>query len=70
MDNCGCVVNFKNMLIIMIFNMGVEIILENFEDLDVLGDDYRVEIINIIKEEVFDYLKENLRLEFFNWIDE
>lgn len=69
-DNRGRVANFKNTLIIMTSNMGAETILENFEDLDALGDDHRAEIINTTKEEVFDHLKENLRPEFLNRIDE
>ena len=69
-DNRGRVANFKNTLIIMTSNMGAETILENFEDLDALGDDHRTEIINTTKEEVFDHLKENLRPEFLNRIDE
>lgn len=69
-DNRGRVANFKNALIIMTSNMGAETILENFEDLDALGDDHRAEIINTTKEEVFDHLKENLRPEFLNRIDE
>ena len=54
----------------MTSNMGAETILENFEELDALGDDHRSEIINTTKEEVFDQLKENLRPEFLNRIDE
>lgn len=38
MDNKGCVVNFKNIIIIMIFNMGFNIICENFVNM-VFGDE-------------------------------
>ena len=69
-DNRGKTVNFCSTIIIMTSNMGAETILENFEDLDALGDDHRAEIINTTKEEVFDHLKENLRPEFLNRIDE
>jgi len=69
-DNRGRVANFKNTIIIMTSNMGAETILENFEDLDAVGDDHRADIINTTKEEVFDHLKENLRPEFLNRIDE
>ncbi len=69
-DNKGRVANFKNTLIIMTSNMGAATILENFEDLDALGDDHREEIISATKEEVFNHLKENLRPEFLNRIDE
>ena len=69
-DSRGRVANFKNTIIIMTSNMGAPIILENFEDLDALGEDHREEIIQATKEEVFDQLKENLRPEFLNRIDE
>ena len=69
-DNKGRVASFRNTLIIMTSNMGAEIILENFEDLDVLGEDKRDEIIDATSEEVFDQLKDQLRPEFLNRIDE
>lgn len=69
-DNRGRVANFKNTLIIMTSNMGAETILENFEDLDAVGEEHRADIIKTTKEEVFDHLKENLRPEFLNRIDE
>jgi ATP-dependent Clp protease ATP-binding subunit ClpB len=69
-DNKGRVADFKNTIIIMTSNMGAEIILENFEDLDALGDDHRKDIIETTKEEVFEKLKEDLRPEFLNRIDE
>ncbi|MCB0595229.1 MAG: AAA family ATPase [Lewinellaceae bacterium] len=69
-DNKGRVANFRNTIIIMTSNMGAETILENFEDLDVLGDDKRQEILDATKDEVFDLLKDQLRPEFLNRIDE
>ena len=69
-DNRGRVANFKNTIIIMTSNMGAETILENFEDLEELGDKHKTEIIEATKEEVFEHLKENLRPEFLNRIDE
>ncbi|MEM9820502.1 MAG: AAA family ATPase [Bacteroidota bacterium] len=69
-DNKGRVANFKNTIIIMTSNMGAETILENFEDLDALGEEHRGDIIETTKEEVFEALKENLRPEFLNRIDE
>lgn len=54
----------------MTSNMGSETILENFEDLDALGETKRLEIIDATKDEVFNLLKENLRPEFLNRIDE
>jgi len=69
-DNKGRIANFRNTIIIMTSNMGAETILENFEDLEALGEDKAQEIINATREEVFDYLKEELRPEFLNRIDE
>lgn len=69
-DNRGRVANFKNTIIIMTSNMGADIILENFEDLDALGEKHRTEIIETTKVEVFERLKESLRPEFLNRIDE
>ena len=69
-DNKGRVADFKNTLIIMTSNMGADIILENFEDLDALGEDHYKEIMETTKEEVFERLKETLRPEFINRIDE
>ena len=69
-DNKGRVANFRNTIIIMTSNMGAQTILENFEDLDALGDKHRTEIIETTKMEVFNMLKENLRPEFLNRIDE
>jgi len=69
-DNKGRVANFRNTIIIMTSNMGAETILENFEDLDALGENKRQEIIEATRDEVFDLLKENLRPEFLNRIDE
>ncbi|MFZ2900086.1 MAG: ATP-dependent chaperone ClpB [Saprospiraceae bacterium] len=69
-DNKGRVANFRNTIIIMTSNMGAQTILENFEDLDAVGDKHRTEIIETTKVEVFNLLKENLRPEFLNRIDE
>ncbi len=69
-DNKGRVANFKNTIIIMTSNMGAEKILENFEDLDALGEEHRADIIDTTKDDVLEALKENLRPEFLNRIDE
>jgi ATP-dependent Clp protease ATP-binding subunit ClpB len=69
-DNKGREANFKNTIIIMTSNMGSSVILENFEDLDAVGEDHREEILETTKNEVFDLLKEHLRPEFLNRIDE
>ncbi len=69
-DNKGRVANFKNTIIIMTSNLGSDIIMENFEDLAEMGEKHRTEIIATTKEEVFNLLKENMRPEFLNRIDE
>lgn len=69
-DNKGRVANFKNTIIIMTSNMGASTILENFEDLEAVGENHRGEIIETTRLEVFDALKENLRPEFLNRIDD
>ena len=69
-DNKGRVANFKNTIIIMTSNMGSDVILENFEDLEAVGEEHRQDILDSTKNEVFDLLKEQLRPEFLNRIDE
>ncbi len=69
-DNKGRVANFKNTIIIMTSNMGSSTILENFEDLEAVGKEHRKDVIETTKMEVFDLLKESLRPEFLNRIDE
>ncbi len=69
-DSRGRVANFTNTIIIMTSNMGAEVILENFEDLAAVGEDHRADILETTRLEVFDALKENLRPEFLNRIDD
>lgn len=69
-DNKGRIANFKNTIVIMTSNMGSDVILENFEDLEALGEGQRQDIIATTKEEVFNLLKETLRPEFLNRIDD
>ncbi len=69
-DSKGRVANFKNTIIIMTSNIGSELILENFDDLDAVGDKHRIEIIETTKIEVFNKLKESVRPEFLNRIDD
>ena len=66
-DNKGRVVNFKNSIIIMTSNLGSHLIQENFENLTEENQD---EIVDKTKVEVFDLLKQTLRPEFLNRIDE
>lgn len=69
-DNKGRIADFKNTIIIMTSNLGSDIILENFEDLETVGEGKRIEIVAATKQEVFDLLKQRLRPEFLNRIDE
>ena len=69
-DNKGRVANFKNTIIIMTSNMASETILENFEDLQAVGEEHHADIIATTKTEVFEQLKDHLRPEFLNRIDE
>ncbi len=66
-DNTGRLVNFKNTIIIMTSNMGSQVIRENFAD---INDDNRQEVIEKTKVEVLDMLKQTIRPEFLNRIDE
>ncbi|MET3115031.1 ATP-dependent Clp protease ATP-binding subunit ClpB [Pedobacter sp. CG_S7] len=66
-DNKGRVVNFKNTIIIMTSNIGSHLIMENFKNLD---EENRDEVIAKTKNELFDLLKQTIRPEFLNRIDE
>ncbi len=66
-DNKGRVVNFKNTIIIMTSNLGSHLIRENF---DKINDNNREQIIEKTQNEVFDLLKQTIRPEFLNRIDE
>ncbi|MFZ1677573.1 MAG: AAA family ATPase [Saprospiraceae bacterium] len=69
-DNKGRMANFKNTIIIMTSNMGSDTILENFEDLQAVGESKRQDILATTKEEVFNLLKGTLKPEFLNRIDD
>ncbi|WP_454802362.1 ATP-dependent chaperone ClpB [Mucilaginibacter phyllosphaerae] len=66
-DNKGRVVNFKNTIIIMTSNIGSHIIQENFQALE---DNNREEVIAKTKNELFNLLRQTIRPEFLNRIDE
>ncbi|HEY0669797.1 MAG TPA: ATP-dependent chaperone ClpB [Sphingobacteriaceae bacterium] len=66
-DNKGRVVNFKNTIIIMTSNIGSHLIQENFKDLDENDSD---EIIAKTKNQLFELLKQTIRPEFLNRIDD
>lgn len=66
-DNKGRLVNFKNTIIIMTSNMGSQVIRENFAS---ITDDNHAEVVEKTKEQVLDMLKQTIRPEFLNRIDE
>ncbi len=66
-DNKGRVVNFKNTIIIMTSNLGSGLIRENFERMNAGNHD---EVIEQTKNQVFELLKQTIRPEFLNRIDE
>ena len=66
-DNKGRMVNFKNTIIIMTSNMGSPLIRDNFAQ---MTPENRDETIEKTKEEVIELLKQQIRPEFLNRIDE
>jgi ATP-dependent Clp protease ATP-binding subunit ClpB len=66
-DNKGRVVNFKNTIIIMTSNIGSNIIQDNFKNLD---EHNQEKIVAKTKNELFELLKQTIRPEFLNRIDE
>ncbi|MCH5318239.1 MAG: ATP-dependent chaperone ClpB [Paramuribaculum sp.] len=66
-DNKGRLVNFKNTIIIMTSNMGSSVIRDNFAK---MTKENREETIEKTKGEVIDMLKQTIRPEFLNRIDE
>jgi ATP-dependent Clp protease ATP-binding subunit ClpB len=66
-DNKGRTVNFKNTIIIMTSNMGSDIIQENFEDVNERNKD---EVVEKTKAQVMERLRETIRPEFLNRVDE
>ena len=66
-DNKGRVVNFKNTIIIMTSNMGSQIIQANFED---VTEKNREDVMEKTRTEVVNLLRQTIRPEFLNRIDE
>jgi len=66
-DNKGRTVNFKNTIIIMTSNFGSHIIQQKLEDITLQNRDA---VLEHTKQEVFELLKQNIRPEFLNRIDE
>jgi ATP-dependent Clp protease ATP-binding subunit ClpB len=66
-DNKGRVVNFKNTIIIMTSNLGSHLIQEKMSDLNEVN---REEVLSSTRNELFELLKQTLRPEFLNRIDD
>jgi ATP-dependent Clp protease ATP-binding subunit ClpB len=66
-DNKGRVVNFKNTIIIMTSNMGASIIQDNY---DKMKPGKEEEVFERTKDEVLQVLRQTLRPEFYNRVDE
>ena len=66
-DNKGRTVNFKNTIIIMTSNLGSSYIQEQFSR---INDSNRAAVIEETKEKIMEMLKQTIRPEFLNRIDE
>jgi ATP-dependent Clp protease ATP-binding subunit ClpB len=66
-DNKGRVVNFKNTIIIMTSNIGSNLIQENFQHFE---DSDKEKVIAKTKNQLFELLRQTIRPEFLNRIDE
>lgn len=66
-DNKGRVVNFKNTIIIMTSNMGSQLIQAAFEN---ITDKNKEEVVDKTKLQVMELLRQTIRPEFLNRIDE
>ncbi len=66
-DNKGRVANFKNSLIIMTSNLGSDIIMTNFEG---VTEESLPKVLESTRAQVFTLLRQSLRPEFLNRVDE
>jgi ATP-dependent Clp protease ATP-binding subunit ClpB len=66
-DNKGRLVNFKNTIIIMTSNIGSHIIQESFEN---INQSNKEAVLEDTKNKVFELLKQTIRPEFLNRIDD
>ncbi len=66
-DSKGRTVNFKNTIVIMTSNMGSHLIQERLEE---ATEENRDEVMSELRIRLFEMLKENIRPEFLNRIDE
>ena len=69
-DNKGRFINFKNTIIIMTSNMGSDIIREKFTGYNDKSEAEKEEIVQTTRQDVMDRLKQIIRPEFLNRIDE
>ena len=69
-DNKGRFINFKNTIIIMTSNMGSDIIRDKFQGYADKTKEEQQEIVSTTKQDVMDRLKQIIRPEFLNRIDE
>ncbi len=66
-DNKGRVVNFKNTIIIMTSNMGSHIMQANFDN---VTEENKEKVVDETRREVLELLRQTIRPEFLNRIDE
>ncbi len=66
-DNKGRTVDFRNTMIIMTSNIGSHIIMDRFAE---LNDFNKAEVVEKTQKEVFELMKQTIRPEFLNRIDE
>ena len=69
-DNKGRFINFKNTIIIMTSNMGSDVIRQNFQGYNDKTEVEKEEVVTTTKQEVMERLKQIIRPEFLNRIDE
>lgn len=69
-DNKGRFINFKNTIIIMTSNMGSDIIRDKFQGFNDKTPEEKQNVISTTKQDVMDRLKQIIRPEFLNRIDE
>ena len=70
-DNKGRIANFKNTIIIMTTNLGSQLIQERLKPENMEGDEWKkAEVLEQTRNEVFELLKQHMKPEFLNRIDE
>ena len=69
-DNKGRVANFKNTLIIMTSNIGSDVIQNNFKSFEKEDVFAQIDIVEKTQQEVIEVMKQSLKPEFINRIDE